>query len=85
MTILDKLNSYCPTEESEVPIQFTQDEFEVTELFSAGIYSLIVMYRGNIIFQRATFRRVGCRKYRNKRLKYIAGLEDELKKLSLIY
>ena len=84
MNILDKLNSYCPTTESETPIQFIIDEFEVTELFSEGIYSLIVMYKGNMIFQRATFRRVGCRKYRDKRLKYIANLEIELKKLSLI-
>lgn len=86
MNLIEKLNSYTPLIESSIPNQYDFNGFNITELFDIDIYSLIIMYQGNIICNRATFRSTGCcDKYKNKRLKYIAELEAELIKLNISY
>lgn len=85
MNLIEKLNSYLPATESEIPIQYFFNGFGVIELFSEELYSLMINYQGNIIFSRATFRSLGCKRYCNKRAIYISDLEQELIKLKIPY
>ena len=85
MTLIEKLNSYCPLIESPEPVTYSVGEFLVLESLDIGIYSLLVMYQNNFLCQRGTFRRAGCVEYKKKRQKYIADLEIELIKLGINY
>jgi hypothetical protein len=85
MTLIEKLNSYTPDIESITPIQYFHNGFSVTELFDFGIYSLLIIYPNDKMFSRGTFRRYGCKRYKDKRKTYIGELEMELQKLGIIY
>lgn len=85
MNLIDKLNSTPPILESNIPIEYEHNGFKVIELLDVGLYSLMVIYNGNILCNRATFRTTGCKRYKNKRETYIAEFEQELIKLNLIY
>jgi len=79
--LLDFLRNNIPTAENETPIEMEFNNFHIKELFAVGIYSLILIYEGNIIFSRATFRQSGCVAWKNKRETYLAALEVELNNL----
>jgi len=59
-------------------------DFTVIEVLQPDIYSLIVMYKDNsTLCSRATYRKPECAKYINKRLTYIADLQEVLRKRNI--
>ena len=85
MNLIEKLRIEIPLIESNIPIEYEFNGFKVIELFDVGLYSLMVIYNGNILCNRAIFRTTGCKRYKNKRETYIAEFEQELIKLNLNY
>ena len=85
MNLIEKLRIEIPLIESNIPIEYEFNGFKVIELLDVGLYSLMVIYNGNILCNRATFRNTGCKRYKNKRERYIAEFEQELIKLNLNY
>ena len=85
MNLIEKLRIEIPLIESNIPIEYEFNGYKVIELFDTEIYSLMVIYLGNIICNRATFRGAGCKRYKDKRERYIAEFEQELIKLNLNY
>jgi len=85
VNLIEKLRIEIPLIESNIPIEYEFNGFKVIELLDVGLYSLMVIYNGNILCNRATFRTTGCKRYKNKRERYIAEFEQELIKLNLNY
>jgi hypothetical protein len=85
MNLIEKLNSYLPVEEKPEPLTYSYNGYDVVELLDFVTYSLIVMYQGNFICSRGTFRRQGCVEYKKKRAIYIGELQLELDRLKLEY
>jgi len=60
-------------------------DFTVIEALKPDMYQLIVMYKDNTtLCSRGTFRRPECVQYINKRLTYIADLQEEMKKRNIV-
>ena len=66
MNLIEKLRIEIPLIESNIPIEYEFNGFKVIELLDVGLYSLMVIYNGNILCNRATFRNTGCKRYKNK-------------------
>lgn len=85
MNLIEKLRIEIPLIESNIPIEYEYNGYKVIELLDVGLYSLMVIYNGNILCNRATFRTTGCKRYKDKRETYIAEFEQELIKLNINY